>query len=205
MNPEIWLAFAGASAILLAMPGPTVTLVIGLTLASGRRAAWASVPGVALGDFVAMSASLAGAGAILAASATLFTVLKLAGAVYLVWLGVKLWRSSMAITPLTLRATPRPRGVFLQAFTVTALNPKSIVFFVAFVPQFMAADQPLLPQTTVLVATFVTLAAINAALWVAFAGALRTRMTRASVRRWLDRAGGTLLIGAGLVTALARR
>jgi threonine/homoserine/homoserine lactone efflux protein len=182
MNSDIWLAFAG-----------------------GRRAAWASVPGVALGDFVAMSASLAGAGAVLAASATLFTVLKLAGAVYLAWLGVKLWRSSMAVTPLTLQAVPRPRGVFLQAFTVTALNPKSIVFFVAFVPQFMAADQALLPQATILVGTFVALAAINAALWVAFADALRGRMTRASVRRWLDRAGGTLLIGAGLFTALARR
>ena len=205
MSPDLWLAFAGASGILLAIPGPTVTLVIGLTLAGGRRAAWASVPGVALGDFVAMSASLAGAGAVLAASATLFTALKLAGAAYLVWLGIKLWRSSMAPATLAVRPIQRSRGVFLQAFAVTALNPKSIVFFVAFVPQFIAADQPLPPQMIVMVGTFVTLAAINAALWVAFADALRGRLTRARVRRWLDRAGGTLLIGAGLFTALARR
>jgi threonine/homoserine/homoserine lactone efflux protein len=205
MTFDVWLAFAGASIILLAIPGPTVTLVIGQALAGGRAAAWASVPGVALGDLVAMTASLAGAGAVLAASATLFAVLKLAGAAYLVWLGIKLWRGSGGGTSVLAPAAQRPRKVFLQSFTVTALNPKSIVFFVAFVPQFMAIGRPIPPQMVVMVATFVTLAAVNAALWAAFAAGMKSRFARPAVRRWFDRAGGTLLIGAGLFTALARR
>lgn len=87
---ELWLAFAAASAALLAIPGPTVILVVSYALGQGRASGWATVPGVTLGDFMAMTVSLAGAGAVLAASADLFLVLKLCGAAYLIWLGVKL-------------------------------------------------------------------------------------------------------------------
>ena len=85
MSLEIWISFFIASAALLAIPGPTVMIVVSYALDQGRSSAWATVPGVALGDFTAMTASLLGAGAILAASATLFTALKIAGAVYLIW------------------------------------------------------------------------------------------------------------------------
>jgi threonine/homoserine/homoserine lactone efflux protein len=90
MAPETWIAFVAASAALLVVPGPTILLVIGQSLGAGRRNALPLVAGVAAGDFVAMSLSLAGLGAVLAASATLFTVLKWAGAAYLVWLGIAL-------------------------------------------------------------------------------------------------------------------
>lgn len=93
MALEIWLAFALASAVLLSIPGPTVLLVVSYALARGRSSAWATVPGVTLGDFTAITASLLGAGALLQASATLFTVLKLAGAAYLIWLGIQTWRA----------------------------------------------------------------------------------------------------------------
>src|SRR5258707_12041210 len=92
MSLETWFAFVLAASVLLAIPGPTVTLVIGYALGEGRRAAWATVAGVALGDFTAMTLSLLGLGAVLAASAALFTILKIAGAAYLVYLGVRLWR-----------------------------------------------------------------------------------------------------------------
>ena len=92
MSFELWMTFALASAALLTIPGPTVLLVVSYALGGGRRTGWATVPGVTLGDFTAMTVSLLGAGAILAASATLFTVMKLAGAAYLVWLGIQLWR-----------------------------------------------------------------------------------------------------------------
>jgi threonine/homoserine/homoserine lactone efflux protein len=133
---DLWLAFSLASAVVLAIPGPTVMLVASYALARGRRSAWATVPGVALGDLAAMTASLACAGALLAASATLFTVLKLAGAAYLIWLGIKLWRAPPILSEAE-AAEPAPRSnraLFLNAFTVTALNPKSIVFFIAFAP-----------------------------------------------------------------------
>lgn len=89
MSIELWLAFVAASAILLAIPGPTVLLVISYALGHGKRSATATVAGVALGDFTAMTASILGLGALLATSATLFTVLKWVGAAYLIYLGIK--------------------------------------------------------------------------------------------------------------------
>src|SRR5689334_22740796 len=93
MNPENWAAFALASLALLLIPGPTILLVIGQSLGAGRRNALPLVAGVAAGDLTAMTLSLAGLGAVLAASALLFTMLKWAGAAYLVWLGIRLWRA----------------------------------------------------------------------------------------------------------------
>ncbi|WP_316014692.1 LysE family translocator [Roseobacter sp. HKCCA0434] len=202
MSFEIWLAFAVASAVLVAIPGPTVVLVVSLALGQGRRSAFATVPGVALGDLVAMVVSLAGAGAILAASATAFTVLKLAGAAYLVWLGIGLWRAR----PKAIEARPATgRRLFRDSFTVTVLNPKGIVFFIAFVPQFIDAARPVLPQMAILVATFVTLGALNAAIWAVAAGTMRDRLAGLRAQAIIARVGGSFLILAGAVTALTRR
>jgi threonine/homoserine/homoserine lactone efflux protein len=209
---EIWFAFALASAVLLAIPGPTVMLVISYALGRGRDSAWATVPGVALGDLTAMTVSLAGAGAVLAASASLFTVLKLCGAAYLVWLGVGLWR----VPPEMLEAktqeirhgerTPKERNrMFWNTYVVTALNPKSIVFFIAFVPQFVTSHTPLIPQFAIMIATFVGLAAVNTALWALLVGEMRRRFERPDTLRLINRTGGGFLIGAGVLTALTRR
>lgn len=206
MSVELWLAFAVASTVLLAVPGPTVMLVVSYALGRGGRSAWATVPGVTLGDFTAMTVSLLGAGAILAASATLFTLLKLVGAAYLVWLGFKLWRAEP--TPDTLIAAGRGKGrgtMFWNAYVVTALNPKSVVFFTAFVPQFIAADRPLVPQLVILEATFLTLAAVGSALWAILAGQMRARFRRPATLRLANRIGGSVLIAAGLLTVAARR
>ncbi len=188
------------------IPGPTVTLVVSHALAGGRRTGVATVPGVALGDFTAMTISLLGAGAVLATSATLFTALKLVGAVYLMWLGVRLWRADPAADAFAGRARPAGRGaMFWHAYMVTALNPKSIVFFIAFVPQFVAPGRAPLPQFVILEATFVLLAAVNATLWALLAGQLRARLRTPRLLRLVNRTGGSLLIAAGALTALARR
>jgi threonine/homoserine/homoserine lactone efflux protein len=204
---EIWIAFALASAAMLAIPGPTVMLVVSYALGYGRRSGLATVPGVTLGDFTAMTISLAGAGAVLATSATLFTALKLAGAGYLVWLGVKLWRSEPApvAVPGGAHVPGDLRRMFWNSYVVTALNPKSIVFFVAFVPQFIDPAAPLLPQVIVLEATFLTLAAINIALWAVMVGAMRERFRRPETLRLVNRIGGGFLVGAGALTAMVRR
>ncbi|HUS55002.1 MAG TPA: LysE family translocator [Thermohalobaculum sp.] len=207
MSLEIWIAFSFASAILLAIPGPTVMLVVSYALGRGRESAWATVPGVALGDLTAMTVSLAGAGAVLATSATLFTVLKLCGAAYLVWLSVGLWRA--APEKLTLDGgTLAPKGLrrmFWNAYVVTALNPKSIMFFIAFVPQFAVTDAPLVPQFGILIATFVGLAAVNTVLWAVLVGEMRQRFEQPATLKLINRAGGGILIGAGVLTAMARR
>ncbi len=207
MPLDLWLAFVLASTALLLLPGPTVLLVLSYALSKGRSVALASVAGVALGDFLAMSASLAGLGALVATSATLFSVLKWIGAAYLVWLGIKLLRSAPSGD---LPSVSRPddvsaRGVFCHAAAVTALNPKSIAFFIAFVPQFLRPEAALAPQFATLIATFVGLAAINALLYALAADRLRRTITRPSVLRGLTRLGGATLIGMGVATALLRR
>lgn len=202
MAIDTWLAFLAATMVMLAIPGPTILLVIGQSLGAGRRAALPLVAGVALGDLTAMTLSLAGLGALLAASATLFTVLKFAGAAYLLWLGAKLWRAPVeegAMPPVTARRAMR------DAYVVTALNPKSIAFFVAFVPMFVDAGSPFLPQAVALVATFVTLAAANAGIYALLASRLSGAVRRPAVRRAFNRGGGAVLIGAGLATAAMRR
>jgi threonine/homoserine/homoserine lactone efflux protein len=201
MTAEIWLTFLLATAVLLAIPGPTTLLVIGQSIGAGRRNALPLVAGVALGDLTAMTLSLAGLGAILAASATGFTLLKWAGAVYLIYLGVKLWRA-----PVADEAAPpvKAKAAFRQAYVVTALNPKSIAFFVAFVPQFISSSSPFIGQAVILVTSFVTLAAVNAMLFALLAGQMSSLVQRPAMRRGLNRAGGSVLVGAGLALALRR-
>lgn len=205
MSFEHWLAFAAASAVLLAIPGPTVLLVISYALSHGRRAARATVAGVALGDFTAMTASMLGLGALLAASAALFTLLKWVGAAYLVYLGVRLWRAKPAAGEMAEVAETRPLRIFLHAYAVTALNPKSIVFFVAFLPQFLVAGAPLLPQIVLFEATFLVLATINAALYGLIAAGARSTIRKPMVQTAVNRVGGSLLIGAGLLSLGLRR
>ncbi|WP_439594422.1 LysE family translocator [Falsiroseomonas sp.] len=201
MDLSTWLAFCAAALVMLAIPGPTILLVIGQSLGGGRNSALPLVAGVALGDLTAMTLSLAGLGAILAASATLFTALKWVGAAYLIWLGAKMWRAPVAATA----APPLPAGRALrEAWLVTALNPKGIVFFVAFVPQFIDPARNFVTQAALLVATFVTLAAANVAIYAALAGRLSGAVRRPSVRRVLNRVGGGVLMGAGLAVALRR-
>ncbi len=206
MSLELWVAFTVASIVLLSIPGPTVMLVISYALGSGRATGWFTVPGVTLGDFTAMTLSLLGAGAVLAASATLFTILKLAGAAYLVWLGIQLWRAEPSVGTMTTAVKARSgRSMFWNAYVVTALNPKSIVFFIAFLPQFVDPTRPVLAQFVIMEATFLALAALNVAIWAVLAGELRARFRSPSVLRAVNRIGGSCLIGAGALAALARR
>ncbi len=202
---EIWISFFIASAALLAIPGPTVMIVISYALGQGRSTAWATVPGVTLGDFTAMTASLLGAGAILAASATLFTALKILGAIYLVWLGIKLWRAEGGMGTVRSTNAQSKMAMFRASYVVTALNPKSIVFFVAFVPQFVNVNEPVFIQFVILEATFLVLAAINVAIWAFLVGNLRERFKIPRVLKIINRLGASFLIGAGLLTAFVRR
>lgn len=207
MPLDLWLAFVAASTALLLIPGPTVLLVLSYAVSKGRSVAVASAAGVALGDLLAMTASLAGLGALVLASATLFSVLKWVGAAYLVWLGIRLLRSAPTggLHAATARRDVTARGVFGHAAAVTALNPKSIAFFIAFVPQFLRPAEPLTPQFVILIATFVTLAAVNALAYALLADRLRRTVGRPGFVTGMTRLGGLTLIGMGIATAVLRR
>jgi threonine/homoserine/homoserine lactone efflux protein len=207
MELHVWLAFASASIALLLIPGPTVLLILSYAISQGRRVALATVAGVALGDLIAMSASLAGLGALVQTSAKLFILLKWVGAAYLVYLGIKLFRSAPDASLGTLGDAPEAsaRRVFVHSAVVTALNPKSIVFFIAFVPQFIDPNAVLAPQFGVLIATFVGFAAVNALAYALLADKLRQKIARPSVLPFLTRLGGAALVAMGVATATLRR
>ena len=206
MDPHLWLGFVLAASIILIIPGPTIILVVGQSLSHGRRAVLPLVAGVALGDLTAMTASLGGLGVVMATSAALFTLFKWVGALYLLYLGVKMWLTPVAAAPVPeALAAPAPRALFRNAFVVTALNPKSIAFFVAFLPQFVRPGAHDLRQLLILGATFLVLAIVNAALYGLFAGQLREVIATPRARRTFNRLGGSALIGAGLATVMLKR
>ena len=206
MNLEIWAAFVLAATIILVIPGPTILLVISQAISHGRKAVIPLVAGVTLGDFTAMTLSLMGLGAVLAAFSALFSTLKYIGALYLIYLGIKLWRSNTDKHEISFSDTKTSnRSLFKSAFFVTALNPKSIAFFVAFLPHFISSQSDTFPQFLLLGATFLFLAALNASLYAIFAGQLRDKLQNSKVRRWLNRGGGSALICAGLATATLKR
>jgi threonine/homoserine/homoserine lactone efflux protein len=202
--PHLLAAFVVASAVVLAIPGPTVLLVVTRALNHGAGVRRATIGGVVLGDLVAMTAALLGAGALLVASAVAFTALKVVGGLYLMWLGLRTWRSRGDAWAVADPTDVAPRRVFAESFAVTATNPKSIAFFVAFVPQFIDPARAAAPQAAALVAVFVALGGINAAGYGWLAGRARASMTRPATRRRVARAsGGALVAGGAAVLAAA--
>jgi threonine/homoserine/homoserine lactone efflux protein len=207
MSIELWLAFVAASAILLIIPGPTILTVIGYSLTHGRRANAALVAAVALGDSTALMLSLLGLGALLATSAFWFTAVKWVGGLYLLILGVRLFFAGVAVNeaaapPAAAKSLWR---LFANTYIVTALNPKGMIFFVAFLPQFISADAEVAAQLWILAITFVVMATINATLYAVFAASAAKLLSSPRAQRRFRFAGGSLLSAAGVWALLARR
>ena len=208
MSFQLWLAFAAASAVLLIIPGPTILTVISYSMAHGRRANVPLVLAVALGDSTALALSLLGLGALLATSALWFTLVKWAGGLYLIYLGARLLRAGVAAAPAADAAPAVPASrwrLFANTYLVTALNPKGLVFFVAFLPQFIDATMPVTPQLWLLASTFVVLAVLNATLYAVFAASARRLLGSPRAQRRFNLVGGSLLSSAGVWALLARR
>jgi len=206
MPLQLWLAFVAASAVLLVIPGPTILTVISYSVAHGKRANVPLVAAVALGDSTALVVSLLGLGALLATSAFWFTAIKWVGGLYLLYLGIKLLRAGISPAVLAAPAAPGSRWkLFADTYLVTALNPKGIVFFVAFLPQFIDPRANVTHQLWVLALTFVSMAALNATLYAVFAGSARRLLASPRAQRRFNLAGGSLLSAAGVWALLARR
>jgi threonine/homoserine/homoserine lactone efflux protein len=199
-------AFVAAAILLLIMPGPTDTLVVSYVLTRGRRSAFASVPGVALGYITSLTLTLLGLGALLMTSAELFNALKIAGALYLIYLGIRTWRALVPDTVDEDNRLARDKWHMLtQAYVVTALNPAGIMFYVAFFPQFIDVDRPLLPQMVALGTCFVVLGTLNSALYATLAAQVRRFVQSYRARKNINRAAGGFLMMMGAMMGLARR
>ncbi len=206
MSIEIWLAFVAASAVLLVIPGPTILTVISYSMTHGGRARVPLVAAVALGDSTALAVSLLGLGALLATSALWFTVVKWIGGTYLIYLGIQRLRAGAVpaefASPSTNASTTK---VFANTYIVTALNPKGIIFFVAFLPQFLRPGADTGQQLWILAITFVVMATLNASLYAIFAASACRLLASPRAQRRFNVAGGTLLSLAGVWALLAKR
>jgi threonine/homoserine/homoserine lactone efflux protein len=203
MPLETWLAYTLVTTTFLLIPGPTIILVISYSLLRGKQAVIALVLGVGLGDLTAMSLSFLGVGVLLQTVATAFYLIKWLGAAYLIWLGIKMWCSVSELTDLDKKNRSHSWWeIFSSAFITTALNPKSIVFFLAFIPQFIEPELPFTTQVVILGATFFVLAIISVLGYAALAIYAGQQLHLPLIQRWTHRIGGGLLIGAGGMTAV---
>ncbi|HLM27558.1 MAG TPA: LysE family translocator [Thermoleophilaceae bacterium] len=198
--PETMALFALASLALIVFPGPSVLYILARSFEGGRRAGLVSMLGVEAGGLVHVAAATLGLSALLASSAVAFGLVKYAGAAYLVWLGFSRLRSREAP-----ELPPAPHGrLFRQGVFVNVLNPKTALFFLAFLPQFVdpgAGSASL--QAAVLGLVFVGIAVVSDGLYALVGGSVAERIRRSpAVRRRLDRASGAVLIGLGAVAAL---
>ena len=199
MDIDMWLAFTAAAAILLIIPGPTILTVISYSVSHGYKAKIPLIIAVALGDSTALAVSLLGLGALLAESAFWFQVVKWAGGIYLLFLGLRLFTSGVKTAEI-----PQDSGLlpgwklFVNTYLVTALNPKGIVFFVAFLPLFINPSLNVNQQLWILASTFVALATFNATLYAVFAGKTRQLLSSSKTQRLFNITGGSLLCVASL-------
>jgi threonine/homoserine/homoserine lactone efflux protein len=197
-------AFLVASFILAVTPGPGVFYVVTRSIAQGTRAGLASVAGVGLGNLGnAIGASL-GLAALFTISALAFTVVKYAGAAYLVWLGIQALRAAPTDLSAVKVETASPRRIFRDGFLVALLNPKTAIFFSAFLPQFMDPNASTALQSVALGAAFVGIAAVTDTIYALSASRIAPLLTRAKISRSTGRfftAGG--FIGLGIYTAIS--
>lgn len=208
-DPTLLLAFAAASIVLIVIPGPSVLFTVGRALALGRRAGIVSVAGNSVGSLLLAVVVSLGIGALIMASEVVFTVVKLLGAAYLVYLGIRTILGRRAAAATAADAAPQAgRRVFLQALVVGVTNPKTLAFFIAVLPQFVdsGAAWPAPLQLLLLGLCFSVLAFASDAVWALIAAAARTWFATSPRRlETLTATGGAMMIGLGGVLALTRR
>lgn len=203
MPLEFYLAFVLASAVLILVPGPNVTLLVATSLAYGARRALATLAGTSAAIALQLLITALGMTSLMALLASGFEWLRWAGVAYLVWLGVRQWRSApVALEDVEPQAVPA-RALFWRGFLVSATNPKTWLFYAAFFPQFLNPAADPVPQLVLLSATFLALALVLDSTWALLADRARPLLTgRARLR---NRITGGFLIGAGIGLALARK
>jgi RhtB (resistance to homoserine/threonine) family protein len=207
VDPRLY-AFIVVAAILTILPGADMALVTRNVIVVGRRRTMLTIAGIGAGCIIHATASALGLSAILATSATAFDVVKTIGAAYLVWLGVQSIRD--ARRPATQlseaqRARSSRLGPFLQGFLTNVLNPKVAIFYLTFLPQFIAPSEPVFRRSLLLASIHITMGVAWLTAYAWFVDQLGAVLTRPRVKAWLERATGGLLIALGARLAWARR
>jgi homoserine/homoserine lactone efflux protein len=204
MELHVYLAFVAATAVMIALPGPSVVLTVAHSISFGWRRAIATVAGETAGIAVQLAVAAIGLSSLLHAVAGALEWLCWAGAAYLVYLGIKQWRS--AEKPLVLdTSSVSKRNLFVQGLVITIPNPKSLIFIAAFLPQFIDATHPLGRQLAVVVPTFLVITFAVASVWALASGNARGFLQSPRSFQWVMRIAGGLMIIAGVGLVLTRQ
>jgi threonine/homoserine/homoserine lactone efflux protein len=203
MSLQLYLAFVAACIALALLPGPIVTLVIANGLRHGTRAALTNIAGVQLGIAIVMSIVAIGLTSLMATMGYWFDWVRFAGAAYLVWLGIKLLRAPVEGVEVGEQPPPPRGGFFLQGFLVTLSNPKLLVFFGAFIPQFVDMSKDHVSQVALLGVTFMITGAVTDSIYALLAGRARLFFSKRRTRL-MSRISGGFMIGGGIWLALTR-
>jgi threonine/homoserine/homoserine lactone efflux protein len=209
MNLETWLLFSGAALVVILIPGPLSLLMISNSLNYGLRRSYPAFLGGVFASICLLSASALGLGALLLASEQLFSALKVVGAAYLFYLAWQSWKQSRQPTHGAevpqLAATPRFRTMFGRAFVLGASNPKDILFFAAFLPQFLRGDQPFLPQLLIMIATWTVLDLLCKLAYGLSAHGAARYLRSGKGQSWFNRVSAGLFGGAGMISLMKVR
>lgn len=205
---EILFAFAITTSVFAFIPGPAMLYAAARTMAGGRQAGLMAVLGIHIGAYVHVVAAAAGLSVLFHAVPTAYTVVKLAGAIYLIWLGIGLFRTqnenAVELSPQPSKST---RKAFTESVTVEVLNPKTAIFFLAFLPQFVdaTASFPVWVQLAILGTVVNAIFTFADVVGVLLAGLIMKKLKRSSgVQKLVQRVGGTILVGLGAHVALQR-
>lgn len=209
MDFNLWITFLAATVAISLSPGPGAIAAMGAGLSHGFRRGQPIAFGLLLGVWTQVIVVGAGLGLLLSSSELAFSLLKWAGAAYLVWLGIQQWRSpvsSLAAPQAAAdEAPPKRRSLVLRGWGVNALNPKGTVFLLAVLPQFTTVSEPLLPQYAVICATFGLVECCVMSGYVALASRVQGLLRSPRQVRWMNRGFGSLLVVAGVVLGSFRR
>lgn len=205
MNLELYLAFVAATVVLILLPGPNVALIVANSLSYGARRALLTVAGIASAMALQLTITAIGMTSLLLVLAEWFEWLRWLGVAYLLYLGIRAWRAPATDPDVAASAARSGRRLFWQGFLVSATNPKVLLFYAAFFPQFIDPAGPLVQQLGLLSVTFVAIALVLDSGFALAAGRIRVWLEDATAARLRNRLTGGLLIGAGLGLALARR
>ena len=203
MSLDIYLAYVLACFVIAVIPGPTVTVIIANSLAYGTRAGLLNVAGTQLGLAMMMATVVVGLSTVIAVMGVWFDWLRIAGAAYLIWLGWKLLRSPDDLGQPARAAAPRG-GFFLQGLLVILSNPKGLLWFGAFIPQFVDPSGDYVGQIVLLGVTAMAVALVSDGAYAVLTGRAGALLSRRRVRL-VSRLGGAFLVGGGIWLALTRR
>lgn len=204
MPLENWLAYVAAYTVISLIPGPSVLLVIGQSLSRGTRAALACVVGDLSGGVVVMTASYLGLGLILAASSSAFMILKWAGVAYMAYLGISQILAARRLTEVGDVPASSTRGSLGAGFMTGVLNPKAIMFYMAFLAQFIEPSAPQIPQFLILLVTSAVIVGAVLGGYALLAAQISQRLRSLQARKKVGYAGGTCLLGGSAVMAVTR-